>query len=374
VTPTARVVQERKFGSGWISGTISAALGLMAFGAVLCLRFPQYLTTPQLREALPMGLIRAVIHVSLVAAFVLGVLSLVLRRTKKLGATGVGFSVLGAVLGGSEVAVEGTVAPSYFLGLDWFLLDLFMLAILFVPMERLFARRPQAIFRPSWVTDLIHFLVSHILVQVMMLFTLTPAAVLFKLVMDSPVQRAVAAQPGWLQFLEILLIADLAGYWIHRMFHAVPFLWRFHAIHHSSQMMDWLASSRLHLVDIVLTRMLAFLPLYALGFSHAPVYAYLVFVSFHAVFIHANVRFDFGRLTSVVGTPRFHHWHHSTQKKALDKNFAIHLPWIDRLFGTQFLPEGEWPDEYGIPGDPVPEGYMEQFVSPFLPERQFRSD
>jgi len=208
----------------------------------------------------------------------------------------------------------------------------------------------------------------------MMLFTLTPAAVLFKFVMDTPVQRAIAAQPGWLQFFEILLIADLAGYWIHRMFHKVGFLWRFHAIHHSSQAMDWLASSRLHLVDIVVTRMLAFLPLYALGFSHAPVYAYLVFVSFHAVFIHANLRFDFGRLTSMVGTPRFHHWHHSTQKQAQDKNFAIHLPWIDRVFGTQYLPDEEWPDEYGIPGDPVPEKYAEQFVYPFLPERQFRDD
>ena len=372
MSPTARVVQDRRFGSGWISGTISAALGLMSFGAVLCLRFPQYLTTPHLRDVLPMGLIRGLIHVCLVAAFVLGILSLILRRGKKLGATGVGFSLLGAVLGGSEVAAEGSLARSNYLGLDWFLLDLFMLATLFVPMERLFARRPQQIFREGWKTDLAHFLVSHILVQVMMLFTVTPAAVLFKAVLDTPVQHAVAAQPGWLQFLEIVLVADLAGYGIHRMFHKVGFLWQFHAIHHSSQSMDWLASSRLHLVDIVVTRMLAFLPLYALGFSHSPVYAYLVFVSFHAVFIHANVRFDFGRLTSLIGTPRFHHWHHSTQKKAADKNFAIHLPWIDRLFGTQYLPEEEWPEEYGIPGDPVPDRYGEQFVYPFLPEYRLK--
>jgi lathosterol oxidase len=374
VSPTARVVVDRRFGSGWISGTISAALGMMAFGGVLCLLFPQYLTTPRLREMLPMGLIRGVIHVFLIAAFVLGVLSLVLRRSKKLGSTGVGFSLLGAVLGGSEVAVEGTIARSNFLGLDWFLLDLLMLATLFIPMERLYALRPQQIFREGWRTDLAHFLVSHLLVQVMMFFTLTPAAVLFKFMIDTPVQHAVASQPAWLQFLEILVVADVAGYWIHRMFHLVPFLWNFHAIHHSSQTMDWLAGSRLHLVDIVVTRMLAFLPLYALGFSYAPVYAYLVFVSLHAVFIHANVRIDFGWLTKVIGTPRFHHWHHSSDRKAADKNFAIHLPVLDRLFGTLHLPEEDWPEEYGIHGDPVPEKYGEQFVYPFLPEHEFRRD
>lgn len=365
MTPADPDAESRRFGTGWISGSISAVLGPMAFGAVLCLHFPHLLTSPHLREIYPMEVMRATIHVGLVAAFVLGVVSVALRRSKWLGSIGVAFAVLGAVLGGAEVAVDGPVRKSSYLGLDWFLLDLFMLAILFVPMERLFARRPQPVFRPGWATDLAHFLVSHILVQVLVLLTITPAAVMFRFMLDSPVQRAVGAQPGWLQFLEILLVADLAGYWIHRLFHAVGFLWRFHSIHHSSQSMDWLAGSRLHLVDIVLTRSLAFLPLYALGFSQAPVYAYLVFVSFHAVFIHANVRFGFGGLSHLIGTPRFHHWHHSTRTEALDRNFAIHLPWLDRLFGTLYLPPEEWPREYGISGNPVPERYAKQLVYPF---------
>lgn len=358
----------RGFGSGWISGSIAAVLGPMAFGAVLCLHFPQLLTSPHLREIYPMGLVRGIIHVSLVAAFVLGVVSITLRESKWLGSAGVAFPLLGAVLGGSEVAVDGPVAASTYVGLDWFLLDLFMLATLFVPMERLFFRRPHPVFRPGWTTDLAHFLVSHVLVQVLMLLTITPAAVVFRFMIDSPVQRAVGAQPGWLQFLEILLVADLAGYGIHRLFHAVGFLWKFHAIHHSSRTMDWLAGSRLHLVDIVVTRSFAFLPLYALGFSQAPVYAYLVFVSFHAVFIHANVRFGFGPLAHLIGTPRFHHWHHSAQPEALDRNFAIHLPWLDRLFGTLYLPKDEWPAEYGIEGNPVPERYAGQIVYPFARE------
>jgi lathosterol oxidase len=127
--------------------------------------------------------------------------------------------------------------------------------------------------------------------------------------------------------------------------------------------MDWLAGSRLHLVDIVVTRGLSFVPLYVLGFAPTAVYAYLVFVSFVAVFIHANVRFDLGPLDWLVATPRFHHWHHAAHP--VDKNFAVHLPWIDQLFGTAYLPDRQWPDVYGIDGQPVPEGYWHQLVWPF---------
>jgi lathosterol oxidase len=144
----------------------------------------------------------------------------------------------------------------------------------------------------------------------------------------------------------------------------VPFLWRFHAVHHSSEAMDWLAASRIHLVDAVVTRALAFVPLYVLGFSTGPVYAYLVFVSFHAIFVHANVRFRFGALERILGTPKFHHWHHATAP--VDKNFAIHLPVIDRMLGTYYLPE-HFPAAYGIETNPVPRRYAAQLVWPFRP-------
>lgn len=369
MTTRAPAAEERRFGSGWISGALAAVLGPMSFGAVLCLRFPQYLTSPHLREVYPMGFLRGLIHVCLVASFVLGVVSVTLRRSKWLGSTGILFAVLGALLGGSEAADAGPVAASNYVGLDWFLLDLFMLAILFVPMERLFAPVDQPVFRPGWTTDLAHFLISHVLVQLLMLLTMAPAALLFRFAVDSPLQRAVAAQPAVLQFFEAMVVADLTEYAVHRLFHTVGFLWRFHAVHHSSRTMDWLAGSRLHLVDIVVTRALAFVPLYVLGFSRMAIYAYLVFVGFHAVFLHANVRFRFGWLAQVIGTPRFHHWHHSPAPEALDKNFAVHLPWIDRIFGTLHLPGEEWPGSYGISGDPVPEDYVKQLGWPFKPGR-----
>jgi len=191
-----------------------------------------------------------------------------------------------------------------------------------------------------------------------------PAALFFRWATRPWLQDAVGSQPLPLQFVEIVLVADFSQYWVHRAFHRVPWLWRLHAVHHSSETLDWLAGSRLHLIDIIVTRGLSFVPLYVLGFAPTAVYAYLVFVSFLAVFIHANVRFDLGALEWVVATPRFHHWHHAASP--VDKNFAVHLPWIDRLFGTGYLPAGRWPDAYGIAGRPVPEGYWRQLAWPLF--------
>jgi lathosterol oxidase len=146
------------------------------------------------------------------------------------------------------------------------------------------------------------------------------------------------------------------------MFHEVPFLWRFHQIHHSSEQMDWLASSRLHIIDILITRGFAFIPLYVIGFSQAAIVAYLTWASFQAIFIHANVRFRFGWLRYLLATPQFHHWHHSAT--VYNRNFAVHFPLVDRLFGTFHLPGDRWPETYGIEGSPVPEGYVGQLVYP----------
>jgi sterol desaturase/sphingolipid hydroxylase (fatty acid hydroxylase superfamily) len=354
---------DTRFGGGFVSGAFAVAFGVLSAGGVLCLRYPALLTTPDARGYYPLDLFRFLIHLFLVAAFGLGVLSILLSRRGPLGLTAIGCVVAASLFGGSQVPIEGSLESPRFLGLDWFLVDILVLAMLFVPLERLFARRTeQPIFRPGWLTDLLHFGVSHLLVQATVLLTLVPAAMFFKWAVHPAIQDAVASQPVVLQFVEVVVVADLAEYAVHRLVHAVPFLWRFHAVHHSSEAMDWLAGSRMHLVDVVVTRALAFVPLYVLGFEPGAVYAYLVFVSFHAVFVHANVRFRFGILEQIVGTPKFHHWHHATTP--VDKNFAIHLPVIDRIFGTYHVPQ-EFPTTYGITGNPVPHGYGAQLLWPF---------
>lgn len=355
------------FGSGWISGMLSVLAGALGYGAVLCLLFPDRLTMPDARPLYPIALVRALVHSLLVIGFGLGVLSVLLRRRKTLGLTGIALSVAGTVLGGAGIRVADSVTGTWTIGLDWLLLNLLVLALLFVPLERVFPLRPgQPILRFGWTTDLMHFAMSHLAVQVTVLLTMLPAALFFRWAVSPRIQTMVAAQPYLLQFVEILLVADLAEYTVHRMFHRVPWLWRFHSVHHSSQTMDWLAGSRLHLVDIVLTRGLSFVPLYLLGFAQPVLYAYLIFVSFHAVFLHANVRFGLTPLEPFLVLPRFHHWHHAAHAEAVDKNFALHLPVIDRMFGTAYLPTGRWPEQYGIAGNPVPEGYWRQLIRPLV--------
>jgi lathosterol oxidase len=354
------------FGTGWISGVLSAVLGLIGLGAVLCFHFPSLLTMPELRALYPVPYVRALLHLFLVAAFVLGVISLCLRRNKALGTAGITLVLVAALLGGSRVPVEGELQQGPFLGLDWFLLNLIAYSAVFIPLERFFALRPdQPIFRPAWRTDLAYFFVSALAVQVTTLLTLKPAMVFFQWAANPGIQAWIVAQPFWIQFLEILVLTDLVQYWIHRLFHRAP-LWRFHAIHHSAETMDWLAGSRLHLVDVAVTRGLTYVPIYILGFAEAPLFIYVAFVSIQATFIHANVRFDFGPLRWLLATPQFHHWHHAAEAEAVDKNFAVHLPVIDWLFGTYYQPVDRWPESYGLAGGAsVPDGYLRQLAHPF---------
>jgi lathosterol oxidase len=312
------------------------------------------------------GAFRVVVHLVLLAAYALALLSLLLRPRKALGLAALALAVTSALLGGGRATGAAPDARGFSIGLDWFLLNLFLLTLVFVPLERAFPRLGgQGPFRHGWTTDGLHFLASHALVQALSFLILLPATRVSALWQPTALQAAVRSQPAVLQFLELLLVADLAQYAVHRAFHQLPFLWRFHAVHHSSVALDWLAGSRLHLVDVVATRGLVLLPLVLLGFAQRPLEAYLVFVSFHAVFIHANLRFRFKALEPFVVVPRFHHWHHAAADAARDRNFAVHLPWLDRLFGSAYEPaDGAWPESYGIAGDPVPAGYVSQLVYP----------
>ena len=85
---------------------------------------------------------------------------------------------------------------------------------------------------------------------------------------------------------------------------------------------------------------------------------------FH-VQIHANIRWPLNRVSQFSATPRFHHWHHGIMSvRAINVNFAIHFPFLDRLFGTYFMPSDRWPAGYGIKGHPVPLHYVAQFLYP----------
>ena len=357
------------FGSGWISGTLGVVLGAVGLFAVVCLHFPNLLTMPQLREAYDqhLPLVRGAIHVFLLAGFLLGLMSLYLRQNKTLGIVAMALPMIAALSGGSQTPLGDTQAKSYYFALDWFLLSVILYSIVFIPMERAFARLPdQRTFRRHWRTDLFYFFLSAFLVQATTWITLKPAMVFFSWASSPSLQASVKALPGIVQFLLIVVCVDLVQYWVHRMFHVIPLLWRFHAVHHSADAMDWLAGSRTHFIDMLFTRAATFIPAYILGFDEKVMFIYLIFISFQATLIHSNVRFNFRAMRFVLTTPQFHHWHHGTEREAWDKNFAVHLPILDKIFGTFYLPGDKWPSSYGLTPNPVPRGFFKQIFYPFL--------
>ena len=128
---------------------------------------------------------------------------------------------------------------------------------------------------------------------------------------------------------------------------------------------NWLAGARMHFVEIVLLRGVTSLPLLTLGFLPSVMQAYVAMVYIYASLVHANLRGDFNRLGHYVVVPRFHHWHHAIEDEGIDKNFAIHFPLLDRIFGTFYFPESKWPTGYGVP-EAVPKGYLAQMRYPFV--------
>ncbi len=367
-----RLVQEidsddRSFGSGWISGVLGLFLAIAGLAAVLCLRYPQWLTLADARLHYPMGLIRLALMLVLIAAFVLGVLSVVLRKQKILGLSSISIVLVASLLGGSEAEYQFPQASNYYLGLDFFVLNLIFLGAVFIPIERIFKHREQSILRYEWREDLLYFLISTLFVQALTFLSLAPAmTVLAKTGWASGIRGAIASQPLILQFLEIMFFTDLVQYWVHRTFHRVPWLWKFHAVHHSAQAMDWLAGSRMHVMEVIVLRGLTTMPMYVLGFAEPALYAYIFFVYILSVFVHSNMKLPFGFLQYMIVTPRFHHWHHGIEKEAIDVNFAVHFPLFDWLFGTWHFPsDGKWPAGYGVGGHPVPKGFLRQLWYPF---------
>ncbi|HEU0202815.1 MAG TPA: sterol desaturase family protein [Burkholderiaceae bacterium] len=358
---------ELRLAIGKRAGLTSGLLGMLCVLAELCFLLPDLLVTP---DALPIykahiGLFRGILQASIVATLVLGALSIALARPNRRGLLGIALGVTALLMGGAEAEpLDIGGARAFSAGLDYFVLELLLLGLVFMPLEALFPLRVRRVFRPGWQTDLKHFFVSHAGVQLLSFAALIPAQVLFAWAVRLDFQQAVAVQPLWLQFIEMIFAVDFATYWIHRVFHQVPWLWSFHAIHHSSQHMDWLASSRMHIVDVVVTRAVAFVPVFLLGFAPPALYAYLVFVSFHAVFIHANVRWRFPGLRWLISTPAYHHWHHTSDEEGIDKNFAQFLPFWDVLFGTAHQPS-HWPRNYGTVNFQPPESYLGQLVYPF---------
>ncbi|MEU7532057.1 sterol desaturase family protein, partial [Saccharothrix sp. NPDC042600] len=268
--------------------------------------------------------------------------------------------VLAAVVVGVGVAISNPLSYLALAGL-----------VLLTPLERLWPRRRgQKVFRFGFATDIVHLVVSLALVG---LLTAVPMTLLRPVLPTiPPVAAWIDGLPLLLQGLIALVVFDLVNYLAHRLQHEVPFLWRFHRIHHSSEQLDWLAGARVHPLPSVMDGLFRAVPALLLGLTEATAGVLAIIVTVSAVLTHANVSWRLPRLSRWWATPEFHHWHHADEPDAINRNYAGVLPIWDRLFGTFHLPD-RYPAKYGA-DRPVPTGWWGQMVDPLRRDRRDHRD
>lgn len=363
---TSMANERLKVGEGKISGYASIFLAILSLLAILCFKFPEWLTTPDFREVYSAEFVEKLLMFAILASFVFALISFLLSNSKKNPAIALTLCTLAIVLGGFDVEGRSVDKVNWSIGLDWLILDLFLMAIIFIPIELAFPKNTkQSKFHPEWRTDLIYFAVSHLFIQIFGVLTKRPAEAFFGWMNLDNLNAWVQGLPFVLELFLALLLTDVFQYWAHRIFHSHNYLWRFHAVHHSTQNMDWLAGSRTHFIDIFFTRSMSFIPLYVMGFSTLTFNVYVVFIAIHAVLIHANTRINFGFLKYIITTPQYHHWHHCEDPKYYGKNFAVVFPFIDKIFGTYYLPGDIWPEGTGLHETAFPKGFLKQLFYPF---------
>jgi sterol desaturase/sphingolipid hydroxylase (fatty acid hydroxylase superfamily) len=249
---------------------------------------------------------------------------------------------------------------------------LIILFAVFAPLEKLFPLRKQKTFRPHWAIDTGYYFINSLLPKVILIVVLSKVLAIIGQYGPTSFYQYVASLPFEFRFPAAIIVGEIGGYWGHRLMHEMPGLWRFHAVHHSAEELDWIVNTRAHPIDILITRAFGLIPLYLLGLvqptglADPVVTAYALFGTLWSFVVHANVKWRFGALESLIATPAFHHWHHTKDgPELINKNYAAILPFVDRLFGTLYLPKDQWPKKYGIDSHKVANGLIGQLIQPF---------
>jgi sterol desaturase/sphingolipid hydroxylase (fatty acid hydroxylase superfamily) len=199
-------------------------------------------------------------------------------------------------------------------------------------------------------------------------FYLVPIGISDWLIQLTPLLRSwstnYAAQWPWALnlFVGVFLI-DFVSYWRHRMMH-LKWLWPIHLIHHSSTRLNWLSTERFHILNYVISTTINTIAVVL--FLGAEVALYASFLRrLYNFYIHSNVKISYGLLGYFFVSPKFHHWHHSVEKQAANKNYCTFFSCIDWVFGTFYLPSNSaFPDKLGSNGSPE-ENLWQQTTYPF---------
>src|ERR1700738_1165066 len=248
------------------------------------------------------------------------------------------------------------------------------LALIFSVLTHFWACNPGT---PWWqkrglITDICYWFFVPVIARVVRIGLMATGAGLFFNIHEPDALFAVydnghgplSELPLWVQAAVFLILSDFMLYWIHRMFHGGGF-WKYHAIHHSSEDLEWISAARFHPVNLFLGAVAVDVILLLAGISPNIMLWVGPFTTFHSAFVHANLNWTLGPFKYVLATPVFHRWHHTSLEEGGNTNFAGTFPVWDVLFGTFRMPENELPEDYGMDEPAMPTEFAGQLAYPF---------
>ena len=236
-------------------------------------------------------------------------------------------------------------------------------------------RKKQPIFRKGFWLDAFYMIFNFFLFSLIGYNALSNVGVelfndflgLFGI--DNLVAIEVQDFPVWAQLIIMFIIADFIQWNVHRMLHRVPWLWKFHQVHHSVKEMGFAAQFRFHFVETLVYKSAQYIPLAMIGFGIEQFFVVHMFSVFIGHLNHANLDWSYGPLGYVLNNPRMHIWHHAKELPPEHKygmNFGLSLSIWDYLFGTAYIPRSGKNIEIGFDGDErFPHDFTGQLTYPF---------
>lgn len=178
----------------------------------------------------------------------------------------------------------------------------------------------------------------------------------------------IGGWPIWLQLLAMFIIRDFIQWNVHRLMHSVPFLWKFHKVHHSAKQLGFATHLRFHWMETIVYRVIEYIPLGMIGFGIQEFFLVHIIALSIGHFNHSNIIIPLGFFKYIFNNPQMHTWHHAKQYPSNFRygiNYGLSLSVWDYLFGTVYFPDSGEHVELGYPGEEeMPQSFLGQATFP----------